>query len=178
MEREDVPKLVAEVSKYFPTYRPTKDGNMLECDLGLTLFFRPGFQSDKGTICGLNAYGNHEIGCTFTKDPKKIAQDIKKRLLPKYRESFLKRKKADLKHDEKKEKIDQELKMFASLTGGKVVESYGDTDKKVEKANVEINNYYGKDFYVAKIVLTTSKMMKLAKFLKENDLINEKIEHL
>ncbi len=89
MEDDQINELVKKLEPYFFGY--TAKENKLKNDSGLEFLFQDIW--GKATVSGLGGKSCHSIGCSFTKPLEKIAKDVKRRLLPAYRDDFLNIKK-------------------------------------------------------------------------------------
>ncbi len=98
MEENQINKLVKSLESHFFGY--TAKENKLKNDSGLEFLFQDIW--GKTTVSGLGGKSCHSIGCSFTKPLDKIARDIKRRLLPAYRDDFFEYKKRTKTNSRKK----------------------------------------------------------------------------
>ena len=86
---KEIFKLVKNLEPYFFGYMAEE--KTLKNDSGLEFFFHCSWNG-KTMVDGLGGKNCHSIGCSFTKPLEKIAKDIKRRLLPAYRDDFFENK--------------------------------------------------------------------------------------
>ena len=130
MRDEEIFKLVKNLEPYFFGY--TAKENRLKNDSGLEFLFQDIW--GKTTVVGLGAKSRHSIGCSFTKPLEKISKDIKRRLLPKYRDDFFENKKEQRELEEKEAFDRKKLAALAQSCGGRIKNQYSSfwrTDKYV-----------------------------------------------
>ncbi len=165
MKDEEIFKLVKNLEPYFFGY--TAKENRLKNDSGLEFLFQDIW--GKTTVSGLGGKNYHKIGCSFTKPLDRIAKDIKRRLLPKYRDDFFENKKEQNQLREKEVFNRKKLEALAQASGGKVknqYSSYWRTDKYATfKDGSVAQSYDGK--YKIKVETDFGKALKVVSFLKE-----------
>ncbi len=165
MEDNQINKLVKDLEPYFFGY--TAKENRLKNDSGLEFLFQDIW--GKTTVSGLGGKNYHKIGCSFTKPLEKIAKDIQRRLLPKYRDDFFENKKEQNQLREKETFNRKKLEALAQASGGKVktqYSSYWRTDKYATfKDGSVAQSYDGK--YKIKVEADFGKALKIVSFLKE-----------
>ena len=165
MKDEEIFKLVKNLEPYFFGY--TAKENRLKNDSGLEFLFQDIW--GKTTVSGLGGKDCHGIGCSFTKPLGKIAKDIKRRLLPKYRDDFFEYKKEQKELKEKEAFDRKKLAALAQASGGRIknqYSSYWSTNKYVTFKNGSIaQTYDGK--YRVKIEADFGEALKIVSFLKE-----------
>lgn len=99
MKNSDIENLVKKLETYFFGYRAQE--RTLVNDNGMTLSFYSSW-NNKTTVSGLGGYHSHTIGCSFSKPLEKIAKDINRRIIPKYKDDFFKKKKDRIETKERK----------------------------------------------------------------------------
>ena len=165
MRDEEIFKLVKNLEPYFFGYRAKE--NRLKNDSGLEFLFQDIW--GKTTVVGLGGKSSHSIGCSFKKPLEKIARDIKRRLLPSYRDDFFENKREQREIREKEAFDRKKLAALAQVSGGKVktqYSSYWRTDKYVTFKNGSIaQNYSGN--YKIKIEADFGEALKIVSFLRE-----------
>jgi len=171
MEDKKIYEVVKSVSKYMIGFKPEE--KYLVNDNGMQLHFYSSW-NNKTTISGVGARHSHSIGCSFEKDPERIANDIYRRLYDAYRDDFLNNKK-EIEGREKNINDDmQKLDAICSVIDGAAVhENYGNYKKynrHVRNKQIEVSQDY-KDNYDLKINLNFSETLKVVNLLKEHNLI-------
>ena len=117
MEDKQIFELVKNLEPYFFGY--TAKENKLKNDSGLEFLFQDIW--GKTTVSGLGGKNYHKIGCSFTKPLDKIAKDIKRRLLPNYRDEFFKNKREQKELKEKEAFDRKKLAALAQASGGRSI---------------------------------------------------------
>lgn len=144
-------------------------GRRLVADNGMELLFSSTW-NNKTTISGLGTRG-HSIGCSFLKDPKKIAEDIERRLLPEYRSAFRTAKIEQMRRDEDKAERMLLLDALADMADGEVKDHYSNRcpdHKWISSHHCSIEQHYSKG-YLMNIEGDYQKMIKIIKFIKNLD---------
>ena len=104
MKAQEIEILVKNLEPYFHGFSAKE--NILTNSLGLKLSFQVSW-NNKTKVVGIGGKYNHSIGCSFTKPIEKIANDIKRRLLPGYREDYINYKKEQREQEERKRQDSQ-----------------------------------------------------------------------
>ena len=128
MTKEEIFKIVKNLEPYFFGYKAKE--NKLKNKSGLEFLFQDIW--GKTTVVGLGAKSCHSIGCSFRKPLEKIARDIKRRLLPKYRDDFFENKREQKELKEKEAFDRKKLAALAQASGGRIKSQYSSfwrTDK-------------------------------------------------
>ena len=164
MEDNEINKLVKNLEPYFFGY--TARENRLKNDSGLEFLFQDIW--GKTTVSGLGGKSYHSIGCSFTKPLEKIAKDIKRRLLPKYRDNFFENKREQKELKDKETFDRKKLAALAQTSGGKIRVQYANHWGKDKYVNFKWGSisqtYDGK--YKIKIEAGFGKALKIVSFLK------------
>ena len=161
MTREEVSEVVSTVAPYLYGFKAKEQ--CLVHDFGYKLLFYDGW--NKSEIVGKDCRRNHRIGCSFKKHPKKIAADIKRRLLPGYREDFLKFKHEKQKDEEKRAQEAQMLKALAYELGGEIINNY--LGEHVSAKNVKITQAYDGQYKI-EALFDFSDALKVSQFMSKN----------
>ncbi len=126
----------------------------------------------KTTVSGLGGKGYHSIGCSFTKPLKKIAEDVKRRLLPAYRGDYFEYQREKNRIREKKASDMQKLEALTEASGGDLRDKYGSSqepyNKRIDLEYESISQTYG-DKYKLKIEASFGEALKIISFLREMD---------
>lgn len=77
MEKKEIKKVVFQVAPHLYGFKAQDE--YLVHDFGYKLLFYSSW-NNKAEVIGQGCTYRHKIGCSFKKDPKKIAADIKRRL--------------------------------------------------------------------------------------------------
>ena len=165
MENAEIHKLVKNLENYFFGYVAKQ--NYLESTSGLKILFRSSWNG-KTTIIGLGARRNHSIGCSFTKPLDKIAKDIKKRLMPDYRDDFFEKLRDENIRQEKEQSELMKLKAIAQVSCGIVEDqkfySRGSGTKYVRSDYANISQTYSGDYELT-IRANFGEALKILNFL-------------
>lgn len=171
MEDKKIYEVVKSVSKYMIGFKPEE--KYLVNDNGMKFHFYSSW-NNKTTISGVGARHSHSIGCSFKKDPEKIAKDIYRRLYDDYRDDFLTNKREEEGREKKINDDMEKLDAICSVIEGATVrENFGNYKKynrHVCNKQIEISQDY-QDNYDFKINLSFSETLKAVSLLKEHNLI-------
>lgn len=147
-KRERIHRLVKSLEPFFYGFNAIE--NKLVNNAGLSIAF---YDEYRGTsISGLGGRNTHSIGCSFSKDIEKIAKDIKRRLLPSYRDDFMSCISEKMQCKEKKEKELLLLNAIASACGGKLSSKYDcEHHKEVvcKSLRLEVYQSYSGDYCIS-----------------------------
>lgn len=173
MEKTNIQNLVKKLEPYFFGY--TANDCSLTNELGLELRFFASW-NNKTQIRGIGAKHNHSIGCSFTKPLEKIAKDVKRRLIPEYREDFIAYKREESERIEHEAQELLKLEALAQACSGELKDSYWNSrslrDKYVNAESLEIKqNYSGK--YEFSIKLDFGDSLKLINILRKKQLLEK-----
>lgn len=167
MEKEQIKILVKSLEKYFFGYKATETS--LKNDSGLELYFFEDWNK-KTKIRGIGGGHRHEIGCSFVKYQEKIVKDIRRRLLPAYRDDFFQAKKDQKKRKEQEEKRRLMLEAIALECSGEIRENHGyGRERLVSAENLTVKEYYNGNYKLS-LELPFSDVIKLLKELKNEKL--------
>ena len=172
MRDEEIFKLVKNLEPYFFGY--TAKENRLKNDNGLEFLFQDIW--GKTTVSGLGGKSCHSIGCSFTKPLEKIAKDIKRRLLPKYRDDFFEYKREQNQLREKEVFDRKKLEALAQASGGKVGNQYSyslRTEKYATFKNGSVSQTYDEKYKI-KVEAGFGEALRIVSFLKEMEVKNGK----
>ncbi|MCB0379411.1 MAG: hypothetical protein KDD33_13035 [Bdellovibrionales bacterium] len=170
MEREEIKKVVSKVAPHLHGFKAQDE--YLVHDFGYKLWFYSSW-NNKTEIIGQNCTYNHKIGCSFRKEPKKIAADINRRLLKEYKADFIKRKKDKIEAQEREEQKLSLLKALAQQSGGEIEKDHGwcpgDYGLRVDGKSFSIKQH--DNFYKFSLTLDFGQSLKVIQFLKEQNII-------
>lgn len=171
MEREEIKKVVSLVAPHLYGFKA--QDQYLVHDFGYKLLFYSSW-NDKTEIIGQDCTYRHRIGCSFTKDPKKIAADISRRLLKDYKEDFIKRKRGKAEAKELKKQKLSLLKALAQESGGKLREDHGYSigDHGLIIDGEGFNIKQRDNFFNISLTLDFGQSLKIIQFLKEHKIIS------
>lgn len=171
MDREEIKKVVSQVAPHLYGFKA--QDNYLVHDFGYKLLFYSSW-NDKTEIIRQDCTYRHKIGCSFKKNPKKIAADINRRLLKDYKEDFIKRKKKKAEAKEIKEQKLTLLKALAQESGGDLREDHsyriGDHGLIIDGDTFSIKQRDG--FFNFSLTLGFGQSLKVIQFLKKQKIIS------
>ncbi len=170
MNREKIIEMVSKVAPFLFGFK--SEDNYLIHDYGYKLLFYDGW--NKTEIIGQGGKYNHRIGCSFQKDPRKIAADINRRLLPEYKKDFLSTKREKAKAEEYKTHQLSLLKALAHESGGEITKDYrgwktGDHDLVASSESIQIRQH--KDRYSLELSANFGEALCIVEFLKMSKII-------
>ncbi|MBY0315665.1 MAG: hypothetical protein K2Q26_09110 [Bdellovibrionales bacterium] len=174
MTEENIFQLVKKLEPLFIGY--TAQENRLKNSNGMELIFRFG-RNNKTTVSGLNAKRSHSIGCSFDKPVEKIFKNIRRRLIPAYHADFFDHKREKLERKDAEEANALKLQAIASIIGGEIGQNYGyrysGNSSAIHAQNASVYETYS-GLYEMHLTLDYMNTMKLAKYLKDSNFIEEK----
>lgn len=171
MENEEIKQVVSQVAPHLYGFKA--QDQYLVHDFGYKLLFYSSW-NDKSEVIGQDCTYSHRIGCSFKKDPKKIAADIKRRLLKNYKEDFIKRKKQTAEAKELKERKISLLKALAQESGGNLREDYGGWRSGDHNLVIDGDSFTIKqkdNFFKFSLTLDFGESLKIIQFLKDRGII-------
>lgn len=170
MNRENIIEVVSKVAPFLFGFKAEE--NYLIHDYGYKLLFYDGW--NKTEVIAKSGKYNHRIGCSFKKDPRKIAADINRRLLPEYKKDFLSTKREKAKTEEYKAHQLSLLKALAHESGGEIIKDYrgwraGDLDLVASSESIQIRQH--KDRYSLEVSANFGEPLRVVEFLKVSEII-------
>lgn len=174
MKTEQLNDFVKKMEPFFLGYAACE--NRLKNENGMELLFLIDWKN-KTTVRGLHAKHKHSIGCSFTKSPEKVYQDIRRRLLKNYHADFFETKREKIERTEAEDLNKQKLQALASVIGGQIERHYGHRTaaghEYVSTDDISIYHTY-QGLYEFSLTLDYISAMKLAKILKDFAFVDSK----
>ncbi len=176
MEDSQIYELVKKLEPLFHGY--TAKERILENSSGMKLHFSSTWNG-KTSISGLGGKKRHSIGCSFTKPLDKIAKDIRRRLLPDYRDDYFEN---IVERKQRQEKIDSDLlklKALEDATEGEIRDQYGYSsgpyNKYVNSDYANISQRYNGGYELT-ILADFTETLDIISFLKKSYPYKKKVK--